>query len=79
MDEYVPQEGDKIEVSIEGLRTPMTSAPTDSFSIATYNYVDGTFYFYIDKVESGLIISNKCNYPCKDCPDGEPDTCLSCY
>ena len=67
---YVPGENDKITVVISGLRTPYTSEETDSFQMTTFNFVDDTFYYMIDKIGTGLTINSKCNYPCKDCPDG---------
>ena len=76
---YEPTPGQKIRLVVSGLRTPYTSDETDSFQMTTFNYVDDTFYYMIDKVVTGLTINSKCNYPCKDCPDDEPSVCLACY
>jgi len=76
---YKPTAGQKIEVTIQGLRTPYTSDMTDSFQMTTFNFVDNTFYYLIDKIASGLTINSKCNYPCRECADDQPSKCLSCY
>lgn len=47
--------------------------------MTTFNLVGDTFYYWIDKVTTGLTINSKCNYPCQDCPDDDPSLCLSCY
>jgi len=47
--------------------------------MTTFNFVDDTFYYMIDKIAAGLTINSKCNYPCKDCLTGLPSICLSCY
>ena len=47
--EYVPDGvTQKISVRLIGLRTPYTSEQTDSFQMTTFNFVDGTFYYFID-------------------------------
>ena len=76
---FEPTNGEKIHITLDGLRTPYLSDPTDSFQMTTFNYIDDTFYYFIDQKTQGIIISSKCDYPCKDCPDNEPSTCLSCY
>ena len=78
--EYVPDGvNQKITVRLNGLRTPYTSEQTDSFQLTTFNYVDDTFYYFIDTLQQGLTINSDCNYPCESCPVGEPSVCLSCY
>ena len=76
---YVPTVDSKISISITGLKNPYTNETTDSFQMTTFNLEEGQFYYYIDKVENGLTINSKCNYPCKTCPENDPETCLSCY
>lgn len=77
--EYTPGPSSKISIELSGLRTPFTRDTTDSFSISTFNLVNNQFYYYIDKVDTGLTINSLCNYPCKTCPADQPSTCLSCY
>lgn len=78
--EYVPDGvSQKISVRLIGLRTPYTSEQTDSFQMTTFNFVDGTFYYFIDQLQQGLTINSNCNYPCESCPPGQPSICLSCY
>ena len=79
MDEYVPIPGSKIKIVIEGLRNPTSKDPTDSFSVSSFNQDSNQFYYYIDKVDTGLRIEGKCNYPCQTCKEDDPDHCLSCY
>ena len=75
----MPTADSKISISLVGLKNPYTNETTDSFQMQTFNLVEGTFYYYIDKVENGLSINSDCNYPCKTCPEDDPETCLSCY
>ena len=77
---YVPTENEsKITISLDGLKNPYTSDETDSFQMQTFNFVDGIYYYYIDKVENGLTINSDCTYPCKTCNEDAPEKCLSCY
>ena len=78
-DDLTPDKSVKISVVVKGLRNPFTNAKTDSFKVQSFNYGDGTYTYFIDKVEQGLYLSSKCSYPCKDCNIETPDECLSCY
>lgn len=79
---FNPRPGLPIEVTISGLRNPYTNVPTDSFSVQTFDTFseNGKLNFYfIDKKATGMVIVSKCNYPCKDCLDGDGDSCTACY
>ena len=76
---YSPKNGDKITVTLSGLKNPYTSDVTDSFQMTTFNLVDDKFFYWIDRVTTGLTINSKCNYPCKNCLEDDPSHCLSCY
>jgi len=78
-DDLKPKDSVKITVVVIGLRNPFTNAKTDSFKVKSFNYVDGKYTYFIDKVEEGLFLSSKCSYPCNDCNIYTPDVCLSCY
>lgn len=78
-DDLIADKAVKISVAVTGLRNPFTNAKTDSFKVQSFNFVDGKYTYFIDKVEQGLFLSSKCSYPCKDCNIETPDICLSCY
>lgn len=64
-----------------GFKTPSSNVSSDSFIIRTFNTstLSQFIYYYIDWTSSGLGLNSKCNYPCKDCLDGNPSICTSCF
>jgi len=48
---------------------------TFSFELTTFDVVEDNIY-YIDQIDSGLVVEVSCNYPCLTCD--EPSECTSC-
>ena len=67
--------GGSVEITLNGMINSEFAAATASFSIETFT--SGSTY-KIDKIASGLTLTNNCNYPCKTCSLSAPSECSSC-
>eukprot|EP00347_Sterkiella_histriomuscorum_P020795 403336432 len=70
------QGGTEVRLTISGFTNSNFSTPTDSFKIDVYTNES----YPITSIQSGLNITAKCNWPCKDCNivNGGPSTCTAC-
>jgi hypothetical protein len=50
-DDLTPDKTVRISVVVKGLRNPFTNAKTDNFKVQSFNFVDGKYTYFIDKVE----------------------------
>lgn len=65
--------GTFITITVNGIQNSQYAAATDSFGIMTLTS-DG---YSIDQKDTGLTVTNNCDYPCKTC-SGSTSTCTSC-
>jgi hypothetical protein len=71
--------GSEVKVQLGPLRNP-TSEDLPGLSFILTSYTDTTWEYSIDRVNSSLIPTFKCNFPCATCPSRQQkDTCLSCF
>lgn len=66
--------GSEIKIELKGLVNREIAEVSDSFEILTLTE-DG---FLIDEYLEGLTVSSNCDWPCWECPVGEPSKCLKC-
>jgi hypothetical protein len=67
---------DVIRVTFQA-NNPQTSINYQSMGVETY--VDANYLYIIDKADSGIVPTLRCNYPCLSCKVSDPDFCFSCY
>jgi len=66
-------------VQLGPLRNPL-SEDLPGLSFILTSYTDPTWEYSIDRVNSSLIPTFKCHFPCATCPSNQQkDTCLSCF
>ena len=66
--------GSTLQIELQGLYNRETAEVSDSFTALTLTQ-DG---FLIDELTAGLQVSSNCDWPCWECPAGEPQKCLKC-
>ena len=71
--------GSEVKVQLGPLRNPL-SEDLPGLSFILTSYTDTTWEYSIDRVNSSLIPTFKCNFPCATCPSHQQkDTCMSCF
>lgn len=68
--------GGSIEVIFNGIFNSNKAAATDSFGIETFTAFNQEYK--IDITNTGLTLTNVCDFPCKKCQPGAPSHCIEC-